>query len=223
LGKPLGARELLHVLAHYRAALELLDAHSAALAEVLASLPGLHQAPIRVLLRSTADYVNADNRELWPPLLDAETEQLANGDIPYFFRLYGRPGIHYYKSADLQQIGTLPSGRNMPKNEPLLDVKRSLRSPSRKQLREDGLFALVGAFDAKSLTGRHEGDHHAAGWQLELTKRRVRLQLPGGEELETNRDLRAFVGSAYLLCSCGEVKSALVPPVTVCRPAQAGV
>lgn len=223
LGKPLGAQELLHVLAHYRATLELLDQQGAAIADVLASLPGLRDAPIRVLLRSTGDYVNADNRELWPPLLEAEIDQLGRGDIPYFFRLYGGRGIHYYTSPDLEQIATLPSGRDMPKNEPLLDVKRGLRSPSRKQLREDGLFALVGAFDAVSLTGRHQGEHQAAGWLLELTKRRIRLQLPDGEQLETDRDLRAFVGSAYLSCSCGEVKSALVPPVTMCRPGPASV
>ncbi|HVY28890.1 MAG TPA: hypothetical protein VHB79_20175 [Polyangiaceae bacterium] len=223
LGKPLAAQELLHVVAQYRATLELLDRNGAALAEVLAGLPDLHHAPIRVLLRSTGDYVNANDQQPWPPLLEAEAEQLARGDVPYFFRLYGAPGIHYYGSRNLEQIRTLPSGRGMPKNPPLLDVKRGLRSPSRKRLREDGLFTLIGAFDAESLTGRHEGEHAAAGWLLELTKRRVRLQLPSGEELETDRDLRAFVGSAYLRCSCGEVKSALVPPVTVCRPARASV
>jgi hypothetical protein len=160
---------------------------------------------------------------VWPPLLDAETEQLARGDIPYFFRLYGRPGIHYYASRDLSRIVSLPAGRGMPKNPPLLDVQRALRSPGRKKLREDGLFALVGAFDHAELSGKHQGQHEAAGWSMTLGQRTVRLTLPGGAELETSRALRAFVGSVYLPCRCGEVKSALVPKVTQCRAARASV
>ncbi len=42
---------------------------------------------------------------LWPPLLDAEAEQLARGDIPYFFRLYGRRGIFYYQNRALTALG----------------------------------------------------------------------------------------------------------------------
>lgn len=219
LGKPLHAAELLTMLAHYRATLELLDASSPALADVFAALPALSETPIRVCLRGTGDYVHAATQRVWPPLLDAETEQLARGDIPYFFRFYGQRGIHYYASADLSHLETLPGGRDMPKNEPLLDVKRHLRSPARKKLREDGLFALVAAFDHPSLSGEHRG----AGWSLALTKQRLRLTLPGGDELETARNLRDFVGSVYLPCGCGEVKSVLVPNVTVCRPAKASV
>lgn len=219
LRKPIEAQALLTILSQYRATLTALDAHAAAIGEAIASVPGFAETPIRVCLRSTADYVNAGAVPLWPPLLDAEAEQLARGDIPYFFRLYGAPGIHYFDNRELTRHKTLPGGRNMPKNEPLLDVKRGLRSPRRKQLREDGLFAVIGAFDHPALSGEHAG----AGYALGLSARRMRLTLPDGSELATGRDLSEFVSSVYLPCACGEVKTALVPPASVCRAADRSV
>jgi hypothetical protein len=219
LGKPIEAQALLAMLAQYRATLAALDAEAGALAAAIAGVPGFAETPIRVCLRSTGDYVNAATQPLWPPLLDAEAEQLARGDIPYFFRFYGAPGIHYFDNRELTRHKTLPGGRNMPKNEPLLDVKRGLRSPRRKQLREDGLFAVIGAFDHPDLSGEHELD----GYALRLSARRMRLTLPDGAELTTGRDLSEFVSSVYLPCACGEVKTALVPPASVCRAADGSV
>jgi hypothetical protein len=42
---------------------------------------------------------------------------------------------------------------------------------------------------------------------------------PKGDELVGKRDLRAYVGSVYLPCECGEVPSPLVPAVTTCSAA----
>src|SRR3954468_18040577 len=96
--------------------------------------------------------------------------------------------------------------------EPLLQLSRGLRSPTRKKLHAEGLFTLLGAFDHRSLTGTH-----AAGeLSIAFRGRTLVVRLPGGEELETRRDLSAFVGSLYLPCTCGEVRSVFVPAVSQC-------
>jgi hypothetical protein len=43
------------------------------------------------------------------------------------------------------------------------------------------------------------------------------VELPEGEELHSRRNLSAFVGSVYLPCRCGEVRSVFVPAVTTCE------
>ncbi len=115
----------------------------------------------------------------WPPLLDAEASQLARGDIPYFFRLYGRPGIHYYgdRSA-LSRLrgGSQLHGGDVPQLDPVLQLSRGLRSPSRKKLREEGLFTLLGAFDHASLAGKHADD----GLEVTFAARTLVVKLPDG-------------------------------------------
>lgn len=216
LGKPVEAADLLAMAGAYLGTLALLDRHARAIADVLAGLPGLREAPIRVCLRGTGDYVRARSEPVWPPLLDAEAEQLARGDIPYFFRLYGRQGIHYYGDRTLRRIERLPLRGDVPQLDPILQVSRGLRSPSRQKLREDGLFTLLGAFDDASLTGRHETDELAVTFRA----RTLVIALPAGEELQSRRNLSAFVGSVYLPCRCGEVRSVFVPEVTVCEAGQ---
>ncbi|HYQ44652.1 MAG TPA: hypothetical protein VER11_21860 [Polyangiaceae bacterium] len=219
LGKPIDVGELLVMAGAYRRTLAFLDRHSQEIADVLSALPELREAPLRVLLRGTGDYVQSVSSSLWPPLLEAEIEQLARGDIPYFFRLYGRPGIHYYADATLSRIASLPLHGDVPQLDPILQLSRGLRSPSRKKLREDGLFTLLGAFDHQSFTGTHVGEELS----LTFSKRNLVVTLPSGEELRTSRNLRAFVGSVYLPCECGEVSSVFVPPVSVCAAAQSSV
>jgi hypothetical protein len=216
LGKPVDAPTLLAVASAYRITLEFLERQAGAIAEVLGALPGLDEEPLRVLLRGTEEYVLASQGQpLWPPLLDAEQEQLARGDIPYFFRLYGRRGIHYYADETLQTLKRLPLRGDVPQLEPLLDVSRGLRSPSRQELREEGLFTVLGAFDHPSLSGKHHGD------ELEVAFRAQSLvvRLPDGEELRSARYLGDIVSSVYLPCRCGEVRSVFVPEVTVCKSA----
>ncbi len=155
LGKPIAVEDLLAMIGGYRRALALLERHASAIAGVFADLPELDEAPIRVCLRGTGDYVRAGVEPLWPPLLDAEAEQLARGDIPYFYRLYGRRGIHYYGDEALTERKTLPQRATCPKLAPLLSVPRGLRAPSRKKLREEGPFTVLGAFDHPSFSGTH--------------------------------------------------------------------
>jgi len=213
LGKPVAAADLLAMLAAYLETLTLLERHGRAIAEVFANLPELREAPIRVCLRGTDEYVQARSTPLWPPLLAAETEQMARGDIPYFFRLYGRTGIHYYGNETLTQLKRLPLEGDVPQLEPLLELKRALRSPTREKLRNEGMFTLLGAFDHPSLSGKHE----LAGVQVSFNTRSIAVRLPGDEELQSRRNLKAFVGSVYLPCECGEVRAVFVPRVTVCR------
>ena len=221
LGKPVEATDLVAMAAAYHGSLVFLDRNAAAIAKVFSDLPALRDTPLRVLLRSTGDYVHAQEhpQSLWPPLLEAETEQLERGDIPYFFRLYGRPGIHYYASVALTELQCLPLHGDVPQLDPMLSLSRSLRSPARSKLRQDGLFTLLGAFDHKSLTGQHSSDELSVAW----TGRKLVVRLPGGDELETQRSLRAYVGSLYLPCECGEVRSVFVPAVTACATRRGNV
>jgi hypothetical protein len=213
LGKPIEAPDLLAMLAAYGQTLAFLERHATAIGKTLAALPQLHTAPLRVLLRSTGEYVHARTEPPWPPLLDAEQEQLARGDIPYFFRLYGKRGIHYYADETLEQLGHLPLKGDVPQLDALLDVSRALRSPQRGKLRTEGLLTIVGAFDHPSLSGRHHGD------ELSVTfgPRTLVVALADGEELHSRRNLRAFVSSVYLPCRCGEVRSVFVPAATRCE------
>lgn len=215
LGKPVDVGDLVAMLDAYRAMLLFLDRHGDAIAGLLANVPELRDSPIRVLLRGTGDYVRARTASVWPPLLDAEATQLARGDIPYFFRLYGAAGIHYFVEPTLDRLGRLPLKGDVPRLEPLLQLSRGLRSPSRTSLREEGLFAVLGAFDHPSFTGTHTfGD-----LEVTFTSRRITVKIASTEdELEGRRDVRSHVGSVYLPCKCGEVSSVLVPAVTVCKP-----
>jgi hypothetical protein len=213
LGKPIAAADLVEMASAYLGTLTFLDRHAAEIAAVFEALPDLRDAPIRICLRGTAEYLNADSRSLWPPLLEGEVEQLERRDIPYFFRLYGSPGIHYFGDDALNELKQLPLSGDVPQLDPILRLSRGLRSPSRKRLRVEGLFTLLGAFDHPTLAGKH------ANHELEIAfrGRTLIVHLADGEELESRRDLSAFVGSVYLPCQCGEVRTVFVPEVTVCE------
>ena len=174
LGTPVRGEHLVAIVTSYRETLDLLDRSAPAIARILASVPGVHDAPIRVLLRATSDY--AKDPIPWPPVVEGEREQLARGDVPYFFRLWGRRGIRFFRDARLRTTGFVPA-----ETEPLLP--RSLRSPSRRVLRDQGTLAVIGAFDHPSLTGKHG--------PLVLGKRIV------FEELECPRNLRSVVLGVY--------------------------
>jgi hypothetical protein len=213
LGKPIAADDLLAMVAAYLETLVFLDRHASAIAEVFAKLPELRTTPIRICLRGTDEYVHAGSQPLWPPLLAAEEEQLARGDIPYFFRLYGQKGIHYYGNEALTELKRLPLRGDVPQLDPILQVGKGLRAPSRKSLREEGLFMLLGAFDDASLTGVHKSE----SLEVALRARSIAVKLLSGETLRSARNLRDHVGSVYLPCRCGETLSVFVPHVTACE------
>jgi hypothetical protein len=213
LGKPMAAAELLGVASGYLLTLAFLERNARAVAEVIAGAPGMRDAPIRVCLRGTEEYVRAHTTALWPPLLAAEEEQLARGDIPYFFRYYGRRGIHYYADPTLASVKRLPLRGDVPQLDPMLSLAHGLRSPARQKLRQEGLFALLGAFDHPAISGEHANPELA----VTFGPRRLLVQLPNGETLRSPRDLSRLVSSAYQPCRCGEVRSVFVPAVTKCE------
>ncbi|MEO8877243.1 MAG: hypothetical protein ABI461_16740, partial [Polyangiaceae bacterium] len=215
LGKPLTAEDLTTLAGSYLATLRFLDRHAKAIAAVFIHLPDLEETPIRLLLRGTGEYVRILTHGAagsWPPLLDAESEQLARGDIPYFFRLYGKRGIHYYGDKTLTSVKRLPLTGDVPRLDPLLSLARNLSAPSRKKLHEDGLFTVIGAFDHPSIEGAHENDELTIAFKA----RTLVVKPSEGDELHSRRNLSAFVSSVYLPCSCGEVRSVFVRAVTVC-------
>lgn len=212
LGKPLPIPDLLAMAAAYHQTLVLLDGHAGEIAATLAGLPELREAPLRVCLRSTGDYVRPGG-DLDPPLLAAEKEQLQRGDIPYFFRLYGRPGIHYFGDESLATTRRIPGRGDVPTLGDLLSLSRGLLSENRQSLREHGLFCLIAAFDHPS----YGGEHTSGDLTVRFAARRLFLRSRGAEELETRRNLSAFVSSVYQPCRCGEVASPLVPRVTRCQ------
>ena len=71
---------------------------------------------------------------------------------------------------------------------------------------------MLGAFDHPTLRGRQASE----GLAVTFGARTLKVTLPDGEELETRRDTSAFVGSVYLPCRCGEVRTVFVPAVTRC-------
>lgn len=214
LGKPIAPADLVAMAAEYARALIGLEAQATELARVFGDLPAFERTPIRVCLRSTGDYLAALERPLSPPLLDAEREQLLRGDIPYFFRLYGRPGIHYYSEPTLQEIRRLPLRGDVPRLEPLLSIERGLRSPKRETLRNEGLMTVLGAFDHPSFSGTHT----SGSFSVTFKPRRLVVEFGDGEQIVAHRNLVSVVGSVYLDCRCGEVRSVLVPETTRCRP-----
>lgn len=212
LGKPVSGHLTVAMVSAYYHTFRFLNRNAQDIARIVSNLPSLYTTPIRVLLRGTDEYVLSDRRELWPPLLEAEKIQLARGDIPYFFRLIGKKGIFYYTRSDLTQYDCLPTKGDVPQLSPLLSLAKNLNAPSRKSLLEEGIFAIVGAFDNPDLDGRFEHEKVA----LLFRRKHLTITLPSGEELTSRRNLRPFVGSVYLSCSCGEVRSPFVPPVTTC-------
>jgi hypothetical protein len=213
LGKPIDPGDMLATISSYFAMLVFLDRHSKDIAQVFAALPELREMPIRICLRGTDEYINVNDPSLWPPLLDAERQQLKRGDIPYFFRLYDKPGIHWYGNRELTEIQTLSSEGDMPQLDPILLVSKGFRAPSRKTLREEGLLTVIGAFDHKSFKGVHTHE----GLEVTFQKNTLLVKLPDGDDFEAHRDLSEFVGDVYLPCRCGEVLSVFVPKVTVCE------
>ena len=61
--------------------------------------------------------------------------------------------------------------------------------------------------------------HEADGITVAFRSRTLVVTLADGVELRARRNLGSVVGSIYLPCRCGEVRSVFVPPVTTCEAA----
>jgi hypothetical protein len=212
LGKPVAVTHLLTMASAYHRLLACLDRHARSLARAFASLADVRRAPIRVCLRGTGEYLRPGSEPLFPPLLAAESEQLERGDIPYFFRLYGKTGIRYFASRDLTRTKSIPGRGDVPRLDPILRLSRNFASQNRQRLREQGFFVLLAAFDHASYLGRHE----VPGMVVHFGAREFVVRHESGDEWRAPRRLHAVVSSVYQSCRCGEVKSVFVPRVTRC-------
>lgn len=210
LGKPVDPGDLAALAAAYQDGIAMLDRHATAIAAAIRLVPGVEVTPIRVLLRGTDAYARAARGPIVPPLIAAEALQLARGDVPWFFRLIGEPGIFHFTDPALKTRTKLARGE-APPLPPLLSLAKGLRSPRRRKLREDGLVTLLAAFDHPELHGTHE----AAGLALHFGPRRLTVALASGDELSIPRPF-GVVSSLYQPCTCGETPEPLVPAVTRC-------
>ena len=206
LGKPVAVAHALTMAAAYRAMLQSLQARAREITAVLRAQKLTQTAPIRICIRGTSDYVAAQNdleKPLWPPLMREEREQLARGDIPYFFHRYGEPGVHEYMNQARTKTRRVVSLAGLGKTENVLSLGNALRPKSRDELLAQGTFAILAAFDHAGFTGTHDTpDVHAR-----ITARTITLTFADGETWSTKRNLGAFVSSVYLPCACGEQRA----------------
>jgi hypothetical protein len=212
LGKPIEWASLAAIVDGYAGTLAKLTKAAPALAQAIEATPAMSGTPIRVLLRGTGDYFASDLGALWPPLLEEEQRQLARGDVPYFFRRLDAPAIRWFDEPTLTHEATLPTEGDVPQLDPLLDVARALRGAGRAKLADEGLLTVIGAFDHPSFRGTLE----TASASVTLSKQRIVVRASRGGEFEAARDLRAFVGSLYQPCHCGEVAEPIAPPPGRC-------
>ena len=147
LGKPIAREHLAVMVESYRATFVFLQDHGSAMAKILLSLPQLRTTPIRICLRGTGDYVLARQQPIWPPLLPEEVEQLDRDDIPYFFHLYGRRGIHYFTDPACTRASRVAKSGGSSKTDPVLALSRGLGSANRARLLKNGISAIRRAFD----------------------------------------------------------------------------
>ncbi len=109
-------------------------------------------------------------------------------DIPYFFRLYGRPGILLLRGSGAPQgpHDSARGRRSAPRPSPST-LARPAIADAQQKLRDEGLFALLGAFDHLCPMGgparerRFPGDLQSAHHRHEA--------LPTGEELHARRNI----------------------------------
>lgn len=142
------------ILFGFDQALTHLETFSANFLQLVSSNPHFSNCPIRVVPRATRTYANLlANREqaITPPLLPAEAEQLARGDIPYFFRFLNSDKIYHYVSKDFQYAESAWRA-----NGDYFDIPavKTLRSPLRLESiiqtplqRKAGLLQLARFFD----------------------------------------------------------------------------
>ncbi len=164
-GEPVA--DLVAMAAAYHRTLAFLDRHAGEIAAMFKGLPELRETPIRVCLRGTAEYVRAGqtgpagSEWLWPPLSTARPSRWPAATSPISSgssggRAFTTSAIRAHQDRDA--AAAKATSRSSIRCPPGL---ARLRSPSRKKLREDGLFVLLGAFDHASFDGKHEDDGFA--------------------------------------------------------------
>ena len=138
------------------------------------SKPRIHSIPIRFLIRPTRDY-----RSHEADLLDEELEQLARGDIPYFFRFLDQPSKLFYfaeRSMTHPKPVKLPAAlRKHVKSTTLFSLRRGWSKRDSNLARFVGTSLLISTFEKSSWLGSIRAHGHA----LELSPKGFRLEIRG--------------------------------------------
>lgn len=148
----------------------LLNQSNLTLSKIISSLPQTFQAPIRVVLRPTADYKRflkqPFDMSFSTPLLPSEWLQLQRGDVPYYFRYLHQPTLYYFEAlgrpTPLGQEEALFTF-NLPP-QLLLKSEGSFVHSQQKNLKKSGLLQI-----AKYLLKGHPPFHFKEK-ELEVTK-----------------------------------------------------
>ena len=92
----------------YATMLKLLNANKEVIQNSILENSNSYQVPIRVIPRSTQQYVdilrNYSNEQ---PLFECERSQLARSDIPYYFRFLNENHIYYYSRPHIKSISSI--------------------------------------------------------------------------------------------------------------------
>lgn len=142
------------LLVGYLDALRFLQRNKSFIENMFYMLKEWLRLPIRVLIRDTKDYYvflkGLNSNHIFDPILqDYELEQLARGDIPYFFRFLDSDTLYYFSEMGNFQKIELPLKLNST-------MERSFRlfpnlAPSEEvvdKLKKTGVLQLVRYFDA---------------------------------------------------------------------------
>lgn len=108
---PLALEQVDQILTGAESTLQFLRIHRQEVADFFDSCrESLQKAPIRVLLRPTAEYAShLQGESKRTDLLPEEQEQLARDDIPYFFTFLHSGLLYYYSSpGKAAEVGTGP-------------------------------------------------------------------------------------------------------------------
>lgn len=85
----------------YLRTLQFFKTNEKSVNQVLTELEGFSEWPVRVIIRSTREYVNALNTQTgFSDFLPEESLQMARGDVPYFFRKINSSQILFLKESD---------------------------------------------------------------------------------------------------------------------------
>ncbi len=153
------AKESLGIVFGYLRTLEKLGKQGKEISAKLLSIKGIKNAPIRIIPRNTGAY-----RDMlkFPEMREelkahpSEVEQLARGDIPYFFTKISDQRIHYHVSPDLRKTASIG------KKDLGLDNQSAFKNPSTllndadrfATLMEYGSIFLINFFLRHEFTGR---------------------------------------------------------------------
>ena len=183
-------RESMAVACAYLRVSQKLLAKRESIVTLLQAIPCIYTEPIRMVMRSTEEYMTLLGQELREdlahfPLREEEAEQMQRGDVPYFYATMADRRIHYFTSRDLRQSASVKK-RNWDHLRPgLLPLDKLFTTRSRnKALYEYGSMMLAAYF----LPNDFQGELSYRNLRLQASKHNICLQFRDGILYEGPRD-----------------------------------